>query len=426
MAGKFACDGCGKQYNWKPELAGRKVKCGCGQVMTAPAKAPAPPPVDPDAELDIFALAEEQPVAAPKSSPRAGVTATGDGLAPVTFPTAARATATRAAAAPAPRSPAPGAIGRGTPLGYATGPTNRDRERASIDNTIEMFRDVYAPIGVLLAGLIVYVGYYAVRYSLDPSEVAVTAVGLSIMTAIKASLLIAFAFLMAGPLGVSFGGIWTAILKLAAIAMFSDAVTTLVDAGMDKIAAGTGMGMMVSFPIALATYWILMIWLFAMDAGDSWMVVICLAVFDFIVRTVLVIVLLNTVMGWSGVTVPVPGGGGGAPVGGAVDVQMFTELQEQNLLAEATEFIAGGRQAALKDHVDNFYAAGAPKVWFELGYTAERKPFAQSLVVEMPKDKAKRDAILVAAKAYLVAVELDDEDDPLTDDGARYLFLSVR
>src|SRR4051794_13791942 len=35
----FSCDQCGKEYKWKPEFAGRKVKCKCGFVMTAPAKA---------------------------------------------------------------------------------------------------------------------------------------------------------------------------------------------------------------------------------------------------------------------------------------------------------------------------------------------------------------------------------------------------
>src|SRR6185437_14268832 len=37
----FSCDGCGKSYRWKPEFAGRRIKCKCGFVMTAPAPAPA-------------------------------------------------------------------------------------------------------------------------------------------------------------------------------------------------------------------------------------------------------------------------------------------------------------------------------------------------------------------------------------------------
>ena len=46
---KFNCPGCGKEYKWKPELAGKKGKCKCGSVFVVPAKAvkpvPAPAPV---------------------------------------------------------------------------------------------------------------------------------------------------------------------------------------------------------------------------------------------------------------------------------------------------------------------------------------------------------------------------------------------
>jgi hypothetical protein len=40
MAGgaTFSCNSCGKQYPWKPELAGKKAKCKCGAVLAIPAK----------------------------------------------------------------------------------------------------------------------------------------------------------------------------------------------------------------------------------------------------------------------------------------------------------------------------------------------------------------------------------------------------
>lgn len=37
---RFACEGCGKRYRWKPELAGRKVRCKCGQIMRVPQQSP--------------------------------------------------------------------------------------------------------------------------------------------------------------------------------------------------------------------------------------------------------------------------------------------------------------------------------------------------------------------------------------------------
>jgi len=39
-AGRFGCSACGKSYAWKAELAGKRVKCKCGAVMTVPASAP--------------------------------------------------------------------------------------------------------------------------------------------------------------------------------------------------------------------------------------------------------------------------------------------------------------------------------------------------------------------------------------------------
>jgi hypothetical protein len=38
---KFACPACGKQYRWKPELAGRSAKCACGAKLVVPSDAPA-------------------------------------------------------------------------------------------------------------------------------------------------------------------------------------------------------------------------------------------------------------------------------------------------------------------------------------------------------------------------------------------------
>jgi len=47
------CPSCGKQFRWKPELAGKRAKCKCGGVIAIPAPpAPAPPAGDED-EYDI-------------------------------------------------------------------------------------------------------------------------------------------------------------------------------------------------------------------------------------------------------------------------------------------------------------------------------------------------------------------------------------
>src|SRR6476659_7107296 len=63
---KFSCQSCGKSYKWKPEFAGRKVKCKCGFVMTAPKSAPVAPKAkqqeeDHGPDLDaLYELAAEE------------------------------------------------------------------------------------------------------------------------------------------------------------------------------------------------------------------------------------------------------------------------------------------------------------------------------------------------------------------------------
>jgi hypothetical protein len=44
---KFTCASCGKEYRWKPEIAGRKARCKCGQTLTVPTAPRAPRVVEP-------------------------------------------------------------------------------------------------------------------------------------------------------------------------------------------------------------------------------------------------------------------------------------------------------------------------------------------------------------------------------------------
>src|SRR5258706_7229504 len=39
----FACPACGGKKAWKPQLAGKRAKCSCRQVITVPAQAPGQP-----------------------------------------------------------------------------------------------------------------------------------------------------------------------------------------------------------------------------------------------------------------------------------------------------------------------------------------------------------------------------------------------
>jgi hypothetical protein len=70
-AGKFTCDQCHKSYSWKPELAGRRVKCKCGHALSVPRDDPAVADDDalPPEFEDLYALSAGAPVDESASPP---------------------------------------------------------------------------------------------------------------------------------------------------------------------------------------------------------------------------------------------------------------------------------------------------------------------------------------------------------------------
>ena len=56
---KFTCAACGREFRWKPELAGKKAKCKCGATVTVPKTAPSAAPAPAPAEDDPFEMADE-------------------------------------------------------------------------------------------------------------------------------------------------------------------------------------------------------------------------------------------------------------------------------------------------------------------------------------------------------------------------------
>jgi hypothetical protein len=78
-AGQFSCDGCGKSYAWKPEIAGKRVKCKCGGKLTVPATDPAASHAEPDGMGgfdDLMALADGVPAGEAAYAPAPAAAAT--------------------------------------------------------------------------------------------------------------------------------------------------------------------------------------------------------------------------------------------------------------------------------------------------------------------------------------------------------------
>src|SRR4051812_30364260 len=147
---RFSCDGCGRTYAWKESLAGKRVKCKCGQAMTVP-DAPPEPEFDADA---LYALADAEREAAANAPSQHRIV---DRPAAVKAATGNRGNAIPRGAA-------------GLALGYQRGATAREIERGN--SVIDMPRDLYVPLALFIVGLAIYVSYYAVHYQLRSSAIA--------------------------------------------------------------------------------------------------------------------------------------------------------------------------------------------------------------------------------------------------------------
>ena len=195
--GKFACESCGKRYAWKPQLAGKKAKCSCGATMVVPqAEAPKTPAEEPE---DLYGFAEDALPATTVARPM-----------PMPAPVAAAGAAQAGGAAA---------------IGYRSAPTkeNTKQDRFSFDAMTHPPRDLYIPVALLVIGVL---GILAWAISWGAGSGGIIAVSLitGVATLIKTAVLIGLAFIFAPMAGVSFGDARTAILKFAAIIVFTDAV----------------------------------------------------------------------------------------------------------------------------------------------------------------------------------------------------------
>jgi hypothetical protein len=409
-AEKFSCDGCQREMSWKPEYAGRRIKCKhCGQAMTVPSQ-PNQPQTTASGEDDLYALSD--------------MVADAHQAAAALPPTIVEAVAmpAQAPAAAAPRK----TTKSGIPLAYQRPPTAREIQNAAAASHIDKNREVIVPLVTLVASATLYISYYAIHYHLGTAAIISTAIGLGIMTIFETALLFGFALAMAGPLGVSFGGIGTSILKFAAIAVLCDGVTTWLEslifgpAAMRNGIVGYGA---VGFFIALGIYWVTLIYFFAMDPGDSWFVVSILSVFAFILRMVLVLVLLEFILSFGGIKTSVPIGGGGGSNSAIVDEVELAKTQ--NVLHEAKQYATENGRRAEMDTITALYTAGAKNVWFQTSRDINGKGDAFRMVVELPDDANARASCYAAAKKYYADNGASFMAQSLTDSGDPYLMMPL-
>jgi hypothetical protein len=403
---------------WKKEYAGRRVKCKhCGQSMVIPQQPNQPEP-EPAIEDDLYALSDM--VHDAKQAAAA--------LPPTIVEAAAMAVPAAIPAGGAPTAK-PKASKSGIPLAYQRQMTAGEKERAASASHIDKNREVFVPLILILIGSVFYIGYYAIHYHLGPFGILSTGIGLAFMTGFETAILFGFALALAGPLGVSFGGIGTALLKFASISCLCDGVTTWINAlifGPGFASNGIiGYGA-VSFSIALGIYWVCLTYLFAMDPGDSWMVVCIISFLAFVLRMVLVLVLLNFILSFGGIASHAPNiagaGGGGAGSSSAQMIDEVAHAKELNELHEAKKFAADFGRRSEAGYINEWYNANAKNVWYQCDAGSNN---AYRIVIELPDDSTSRTKCYDMAKKYYTDNKYDYDPQDLKDQGDPYLMIPL-
>jgi len=435
---KFTCAACGRSYAWTIALASRRAKCKCGEMIAIPSSPPnqpmpkiKPKPVpvsvpeptrEPEpAEDDMYALADV-----------VGMERDAVARAPVKIvdppPIAAAAVA-------APMGPT-----RGIPLAYQRGPTRQDLRRQSSATVIDPNRDYLVPIGMLLTGIVLSIAYYAIHAGLSPIGIAGAAVGITIVGIIETVFLVIFALVAAGPLGVNFGGIGTAILKLGATAVLCDGILTIFNGVMAKYLGAFGTSILgyacIGLPIAALIYWLCMTYLFSMDPTDSWTVVLILCLVSFVLRWLLVILLLALVfgaMGMRSITVGAPSMSSSGGLASAMPMRpiAYDQINQVNVAMAQHTLVEGRVYVQVRGlkveavPVNAWYQAGCPKVWFQMSRDINGHGQAFQMVVQLPQDTQSRLQCYKIAQAYYDGNHQTYLPSDITDNGDPYMMVTL-
>jgi len=178
----FACEACGKIFNWKATLAGKKAKCACGTIMTVP-------------EAPLVAAKPKKPKSLKPATPSAQV----------------------------PESPKYGYI--------PDRPKLRPVEELPIDKLVDKVRDLYVPTALVVISLILIGLWALVARGIVPQMSMLEMVAACVSTFIKTIILVAVCVAITSRNGeVSLGMFWTAVLKFSSIILLNDAMLTWFEA----------------------------------------------------------------------------------------------------------------------------------------------------------------------------------------------------
>lgn len=425
--GKFSCGNCGKSYRWKPELAGKKVKCKCGQIMAAPAE----PPVaaEPEVDLDgLYELAAEEKKATKRQREEpvgfrcpachsdlaiGAVMCTGCGF---NLKTGSRGGAAKPTAVMFPAAAGAGAAASNAVpnamVGYGTRSTGAAEMETDYlgDNPL---KELGVPTGLLLAGVGVLV--FETMSAGGSFAHALPAIGLNLIINLVFSFI--GMFMVMRLFEVSFGAPGPAVIKAAACCVLPPAIAGVLGGivGSDSFFVRMMVSAIFMMPLTYACFY----FLFDMDFDE----VIYLVVIIWLVNQWVVTFLLSVMLGGGGGGMDMMAFGGGFGGGGgdvSEEVANDQYVKEQLGMFDLPEgkawlnesagrmFGSDGHDPSLK-LVDDLYALGAKNI-----YVIAKGGQAEELFVELPKDKDKRKQIFAIHAKHT-------GDPPLKDNGQRYV-----
>ena len=399
---KFSCGACGRKLTWKPELAGKRGKCKCGQMIQVPAQ-PEAEPVE-DGPLDLDALAADAERATANLPP----------------------TIVEVAAPPAPSKVKSAKKSTVAPTGAA--------KAALVDPSAAHFdkvRDLIMPIALVVVGITLHTSFYMVHYTLASSSMASVTFGLGLMELIEGVVIAAIALGLAASFGIHFGPLKTSWYKLISVTFFCGGVSVWVTDGIAKFTGGFTRGVfgytLVGLPTSLVIYWFAMVFLFSMENDEAAVAVPVVSCFYRVVRTWMTMTLLATFLGWGGVaasSVSVPRFGGAPTPSPQVD--RIEHAKELGALEEARQYAPKTGRGFESDTYEGWYSAGAKTVWYEVGHDINGHSSPFQFVVELPQDPAARAKCYDVARKWFEDNKMGVEGRPeMIDKGEPYLEVEI-
>jgi hypothetical protein len=283
----------------------------------------------------------------------------------------------------------------------------------------------------VIVGILGIIGW-AVHLGAGPVMVAIVSLAAGFATLVKTAILIGLAFIVAPMMGMSFGDVRTAILKFAAIVIFTDAIGLWYDEVVE-MAGGYPSGrtggrifwlqvLLISFVITYLSYY-----LFDMDGDDAGKFglpfAIASQVIGFVMWLVLEAVIAGMLAGAAAAKAPVPvapvsAAASGTPAAAPGIAPRVTDRDREidrsvagGRMTDAVEFNSTARDRDKREPqlVNQFYGFGAKRVYFG----------GKGIIVQLPDDVASRAKCFQLAAGHRTAKGLQGASP--TEQGQRYL-----